>query len=65
MKFFKFFLVLTVFFLSASFGSPAFTKICTADDYDYASGINHYEDWLMDKECDEEAERAEARDNEE
>jgi len=36
-----------------------------ADDYDYESSISYYEDWLLDKECDEDAERAEARDNEE
>ncbi len=36
-----------------------------ADDYDYESGISYYEDWLLDKECNEDAERAEARDNEE
>ncbi len=44
MKFFKLYLVLTVFSLSASFGSPAFAKICTADDYDYASFWDNYYD---------------------
>jgi len=36
-----------------------------ANEHDYTDNINIYLEWLMNKECDEDAERAEARDNEE
>jgi len=34
-----------------------------ADDYNFKNAINYYKDWLMNKECDEDAEKSEDQDN--
>ena len=46
---------------------PGFFQVrgSLADEYDFVPDIDYYVDWLLDKECCKDAERAEARDNEE